>query len=186
MACSLHTPNAVVEAVRACAEAGYLDTASAWAYPGVVLVGADGVGDGYSCCEDGLLIVEWSELTHDSSSDTASQTCDESWKLKVQLTVKRCSQVFDQGAGGNSNGGSPSPAVRNNESLSISGEAFYIGQVLRCCAISADTLTPALGDGWKECCATVDKISVNKNGVCWTFTVDLTFEMTLCCPPIVG
>lgn len=186
MPCSLHTPNAVVEAVRACAEAGYNSPDSLWDYPGIVLVGADGVGDGYSCCEDGLLIVEWSDITHDSSDDTSSQTCDENWKIKLRLTVKRCSQVFNQGPGGTTDGGSPPPAVRNNESLSISSEAFYIGQVLRCCAISWDYETPTLGDGWKECCATVDKISVNKSGVCWTFTVDLTFELTLCCPPNVG
>lgn len=174
MSCPFSTPNGAVEAVRQCVEDGYALNGHGFVYPTRVLVGASGASDGYTCCPGGYLSVEWSEVKRDNRGGADTEfNCQDAWVMKVQVEVSRCSAVFKPGAGGNTDGGSPEPAIRNQESLNISAEAFLVFEQLRCCAI----------EEWDLCGAYVEGVGVRKDGTCWIFTVDLLFELDLCCPP---
>lgn len=166
-------PNGAVDAVLTCITAFYAEPGGV-GVPALVLLGGDGTKDGYTCCEGGLLAVEWSRVDRSSQSDRGGQGCDDVYRVALTVTVLRCSQLFSQnGPGKSTDGGSPPENIRNAESLAVSQEGWALFNALSCCANNPDD--------WREHNVTVDGISINKNGACWHVEITLAADVAVCC-----
>jgi len=175
MPCTLHTPTAILNAVLSCVQTALADTEhGGLGIPSTVALGADGAGDAYSCCTDGLLTIESGTLEPRDPDLTgvSSTPCDTVWVLPVTIGVRRCVETFDK-IGGATDGSPVDPDVRTAAALAIAGEAWLLLQTLICCR----------RESWRTCGVVINNVNmIPPSGMCFGHDTHLTFELTPCCP----
>lgn len=168
------TPTDVIGFLLTCAQTHLMGRPGG--VPPIVLVGAEGVGRPYGCC-DGILLVEslgmfkWSD---DNGERLVSgrDPCDAVIDNQYRVTVKRCAPSFAPGT----TGAAPLVSSHNQLALDLVAESWLLTQAVICCVnddqhcgVDGRVLgrvldaTHSLGDG------------------CQSFSTTIQWEHTPCC-----
>lgn len=173
MGCPFRTPAGALEAVRACVMA-YLtpEETEGWTSPRV-LVGPQGVGHGYTCCDEGLLVIEWLSTSPKVTTDSVrGDPCQDELAANIRVTLSRCIGLFSN-PGGITDGSPPTVADRNGAASAISVEAFGLLEALLCCIHS---------DSWEDCGVRfVNQDLQPPRGRCWAHSILLRADLVACC-----
>lgn len=145
--------------------------------PEQIVVGTAGIGDPYSCCDGGLLVVEWDasdrpEVDVGGTLTSGGSGCRERMVVTIFVTVMRCTASYALTAGGTI-GTAVSPEDRTAAGVQLATEAWRFLTALKCCQ----------RDAWRGC--TVDVVSQNLipvSGQCFGHETTLTAMLGLCCP----
>jgi hypothetical protein len=172
--CDLTTPAEVLNAVSLCAQTALQNP------PCVIVVGSDGAGDTYECCDcgtgNGVLAIECGSIAprdRNGRSVSGSGPCGfDPWIMDITVRRRVCVQSFEKGPGGVTTGAAVNPQVRTAAALANSAEGWLMLQRLLCCTQSE----------WKGCNAQVvyHKL-LQPSGGCFGHLSVVKFELFPCC-----
>lgn len=170
MSCTWGSPVDVLNSVLICAQGALSGN-----IPAQVVVGTNGIGHPYGCCDGGLLVVAWEasqrsfeDLTRTSSSGVP---CNQRMTITVVVSVRRCTATYALTAGGTI-GTAVSPEDRTAAGIQLAAEAWAFLSAFACCRRGV----------WGDC--DVEIISqdlVPVDGQCFGHDTVLTATLPLCC-----
>jgi len=165
------TPAEAIPLLLNCTQA-HLATRPDLPTPVHILLGTDGVGIPYGCCDGILMIESRGPISYDRRQIIQAQPslingcdpCDRQVDNKYRVTYKMCAPPFDPRS---TAGAPPRVEERNRISMLVMNETWLLFQALTCC-IPCEY-------------ARVDSADHRIVNGCATMWVDITLEHEVCC-----